>query len=115
MLEIQRTQFTRALAILDQLGCQYAVKDPDGGTWGVLLVVEQKRKNKAPRRDMSHLMIPAKVDPMLIGDVVVFESVPMDLLAGVGSNISSRGVSRFGKGNFTIQTVRDSIQCMRLA
>ena len=115
MIEIQVHQFRKALSILDFLGCTYAVKDPDGAMHGVLIVEEPKpeRKHRRPRRDLSVYGFSTKIDPMKIGDVVVFDNLSPEEVETVRSNVSSRGVAKFGKGNFVSMSTPTSIQGMR--
>ncbi len=115
MIEIQTRQLQRALSTLSMLGCHYAVRDPDGNMHGALKVEEPKPpgKHRNPRRDLSMYCFAEKIDTLQVGEVVVFDNLTPDAVAAVRSNVSSRGVAKFGKGNFTSMSTPNSVQGMR--
>jgi hypothetical protein len=116
MIEIQTKQLQKALATLELLGCKYAVQDADGTMHGVLVVEVQKtRKHKNPRRDLSKYEFAKTVDPLKVGDVVVYDDLTPEEVVVVRGNISSRGVAKFGKGSFTTMSTDSSVQGMRLS
>jgi hypothetical protein len=118
MIEIQAKQLVRAMQVLDMLNCEYAIKTPDGEVFGVLKIAEPekpKRKHKNPRKDYSLYCIPDRVGAMKVGDVEVLKPLEGDTVSQLASNVSSHGITRYGKGNFTTTTANGECQCMRLA
>ncbi len=116
MIEIKAKQLVRALQVLDMLECEYAVKTPEGEVHGTLPIADKpKRKHKNPRKDYKLYCIPDRVGAMKVGDVEVFKPLEGDTAKQIASNVSSHGIARFGKGNFTTTVVNGELQCMRVA
>lgn len=117
MLEIQQKQLDRAVQVLVMLGCEYAIKTPDGTITGTLTVAEPEKPKhtRGPRRDYALYCIPERVKAMKVGDVDVFKRIGDDDIEALRSNISSTGFSAFGKGNFTTTVTNGEVQCMRTA
>ena len=118
MIEIQRIQLQKHIAILNAMGCAFIVRDPDGVIHKSTIPLDPAAPK--PKRDYSGFGIKARITALKVGDVDVFILDAVAKAGGItlgslGSAVSAAGILKFGKGAFTTQRVGETIQCMRTA
>lgn len=122
MIEIQRIQLQKHIAILNAMGCAFIVRDPDGNIHKSTIPLDPAapEPKRFAHRDYSSFNIKARIVALKVGDVDVFvlDDAAKEggiTLGSLGSAVSAAGILKFGKGSFTTQRVGETIQCMRTA
>lgn len=70
MDDMDKAVLERAMKLLDSIGAKYAVHDRDGGQYGALTAVEERRKIKRTGIDYMALFLP-HVEHLQLGDLPV--------------------------------------------
>lgn len=122
MIEIQRIQLQKHIAILNAMGCAFVVRDPEGVVHKSTIPFDPAIPDpkRFVQRDYSAFKIKTRIAALKVGDVDVFVLDDAAKAGGItlgslGSAVSAAGILMFGKGAFTTQRVGETIQCMRTA
>lgn len=116
MEAVKKDALTRAMKMLDAVGCEYAIVDPDGERHGSLQVVEPKTQRSASRFPRGELTgyITMHLVGLVPGGVasIPFDKFTVDEIRGSVTPYCTRW---FGRGNYTTTRNGNSIEVLRVA
>lgn len=117
MLDIQRKQIDKLVALLDAWGCKYKIVLDDGTELGTLEVMPERKKAapKYPRGSLTDYFLPY-ISGLRVGDVVSVpgDNYPLDVLRG---SLSAWANHHWGTGAVTTYINRKSntVEVLRIA
>lgn len=112
---LQKDTIARAILELTNLGCKFAVVDPEGNRFGDLVVVKQGNGTRTRRFKFSHTGYIERVNALKPGQSELFEAASLEEAEPFRSSIASRAALAFGPGNTRTHVEGTLIEVLRIA